>query len=381
MDDNHRDWLTLALAPGIGPATTDQLLTAFGSPAGTLAATDAQLGQAGLKPATIRALRKPDPESLQRTLDWLAAPEHHLITMDQEDFPPLLKRIADCPPILFVHGDPGLLHMPQIAIVGSRSATQGGLDNARHFAASLARAGFAITSGLAAGVDAAAHQACLDAGGRTLAVCGTGPDRIYPARHLDLARRLVEQGALVSPFCPGTDVRRSHFPFRNRIISGLSLGTLVVEAGVRSGSLITARLAAEQGREVFAIPGSIHNPGARGCHRLIRDGASLVEEPGEILTALEPLARELAGELQSLLSPADDEGLEDGQEMPHIAFDPDYRALLKAVGFDPTPIDTIIERSQLKTSVVSSMLLMLELEGLVSAHPGGRYSRTREVPE
>jgi len=379
--DRDQTWLTLSLAPGLGPAGLEPLLERFGDGPGILAASDRELEQGGLDRNLIGALRKPDREAFRAGLEWLEAPDHHLVAMDSPDYPPLLANIAGRPPALFVHGDPAELLLPQVAIVGSRSATAGGLDNTRDFARALTRAGFAVTSGLAAGVDAAAHQACLEAGGRTLAVFGTGPDRVYPARHLDLARAIAAQGAIVSPFVPGTDVRRSHFPYRNRIISGLSLGTLVVEAGLKSGSLITARMAAEQGREVFAIPGSIQNAQARGCHQLIQDGASLVQNPGEIIQALAPAAREWAGQLRALLEPENTGELEPEGEMPHIARDPEYRALLEVVGFDPTPMDTIIQRSQLKTSVASSMLLMLELEGLVSAHPGGRYSRTKEVPE
>lgn len=372
-----RDWLTLLHAPGLGERRIERLITAHGNPAAALAAGEAAWRQAGLPDAARKALRNPDEAAIDASLAWLAADHHFLITLDDDAYPPLLREIPDPPPALLVSGDPGVLYMPQVAIVGARSATAAGLDCARDFAATLARAGLAVTSGLAAGIDGAAHRACMDAGGRTIAVAGTGPDRVYPARHRDLARDIVAGGALVTCFPPGTDVRPAHFPIRNRLISGMTLGTLVVEAGLKSGSLITARLAGDQGREVFAVPGSIHNPVARGCHQLIRQGARLVESAGEVLEALAPLAGRLAGRLSALLNENSAAEVEPEGEMPHIAQDPDYRRLLDAIGHDPTQVDVIIDRSKLTTGAVSSMLLMLELKGLVTAHPGGRYSRTR----
>jgi len=214
----------------------------------------------------------------------------HILTLHDPAYPALLKEIADPPPLLFVRGDPAVLSRPQLGIVGSRNPTPGGRSLAEDFARSLSRCGLVVTSGMALGIDAAGHRGALRGGGTTLAVAGTGPDRIYPARHRDLARAIVEQGAIISEFAPGTPALPSNFPRRNRIISGLSLGVLVVEAACRSGSLITARLAAEQGREVFALPGSIHNPLARGCHHLIRQGAKLVEDIEDIVEELGPLA-------------------------------------------------------------------------------------------
>jgi DNA processing protein len=374
--DPAQAWLALVLAPGLGGRRIAGLIEAFGSPSRWPEHSDAQLRAAGLDEGSIRALHQPDPERLASSQAWLNHSDHHLITLDDEFYPPLLRQIHDPPAALFVVGDPALLVRPQVAIVGSRSATPGGLDHARSFAATLARAGFVITSGLAAGVDARAHEGCLDAGGPTLAVVGTGPDKVYPARHKDLARRIMGQGALISMFPPGTEPRPGNFPARNRIISGMSLGTLVVEAGLRSGSLITARLASEQGREVFAIPGSVHNPQARGCHQLIRQGAKLVETADEVIEELAPLAGELAGSLQALLSAADPSGLDKSPSSPHMDIDPEYDQLLQAIGFDPTPVDDIIRRSELTTAAVSSMLLIMELDGRVIAHPGGRYSRS-----
>ena len=307
---------------------------------------------------------------------WLAMPGHRLLRPEDEDYPPLLRRIPGPPEALYVDGDPGLLWRPQIAIIGSRNPTAGGVDLARAFAAELSRCGFAITSGLASGIDATAHQAALDAGGVTIAVNGTGLDQVYPASSIALARRIVQQGAMVSELPPGTGPRRSQFPTRNRIISGLSLGVLVVEAGINSGSLITARQAADQGREVFALPGSVHNPLARGCHRLIKQGARLVESTADILEELAPLARQLALDLREQL---------DGVQMPEpseqttapLPEDPEYVRLWNALGHDPVSIDRLSERSGLAAREVSSMLLLLELRGLVERLPGGRVARCR----
>jgi DNA processing protein len=376
VPDQAEHWLALVLAPGLGSRRLARLRQAFGSPADWHLHNDATLKSAGLGADLLAALRQPNPQFMQQAMSWLEAPEHHLVTLDDPLYPPLLRQTDDAPAALFLVGDPGLLVRPQVAIVGSRNATPGGLDHARDFAATLARSGFIVTSGLAAGIDARAHEGCLDAGGMTLAVTGTGPDQVYPARNKALARRVIGQGALLTPFPPGTEVRPHNFPARNRIISGMSLGTLVIEAGLRSGSLITARLASEQGREVFAIPGSVHNPLARGCHQLIREGARLVETAEEVIEELAPLAAELAGTLKGLLENPLTPALDNGPKPPHMNSDPEYDRLLEAIGFDPTPVDQIIRRSELTTAAVSSMLLIMELDGRVIAHPGGRYSRS-----
>ncbi|MBC2653910.1 DNA-protecting protein DprA [Pseudomonas sp. MSSRFD41] len=275
--------------PGLGPMRFKRLLQAFGGAAKALSAPAAAWQSLGLPAACAEARRSATVrEDARRALAWIDGQARHLLMWDQPGYPALLAQLEDAPPLLFVAGDPTILESPQLALVGSRRASRPGLDTAAAFSRNLAAAGFVITSGLALGIDGAAHRAALEVGGRTVAVLGTGLENCYPQHHRELARAMVEQGsALVSEFALDTGPRPEHFPRRNRIISGLSLGVLVVEASVASGSLITARLAAEQGREVYAIPGSIHHPGARGCHQLIRDGAVLVESVQHILETLQ----------------------------------------------------------------------------------------------
>ncbi len=353
-------WLALHRAPGIGAKTFLALIEHLGSPREVLAAGERAWRGMGLREETVRALRSPPWEAVERDLAWGDMPGHALLTFHDPAYPPLLKEIPDPPPLLYVRGDVECLQAPQIGIVGSRNPTPGGADTAYQFASHLSRAGLTITSGMALGIDAQGHKGALDGGGKTVAVVGTGLDRVYPAAHRELAHRIAAQGALVSEFPLGTPPLASNFPRRNRIISGLSLGTLVVEAAAQSGSLITARLAAEQGREVFAIPGSIHNPKARGCHALIRQGAKLVETAQDILEELGALAA------------AAFEKAEGNEALP---LDVEYQKLLACMGFEPVPIDQLVERSGLTPEAVSSMLLMLELQGYVAASPGGLYAR------
>ncbi len=304
------------------------------------------------------------PAAAEHEIAWLAEPHHHLITLSDPRYPPLLREIADPPAALYVIGDPAVLSSTQLGIVGSRNPTPGGSETAHAFATYLTLSGLTITSGLAMGVDAAAHRGALVAGGKTIAVAGTGLDRVYPARHRELAHQIAAQGALISEFPLGTPALAFNFPRRNRIISGLSLGVLVVEAALQSGSLITARLAAEQGREVFAIPGSIHNPLARGCHALIRQGAKLVETAADILEELGPIAQLSVPARQT-----------DGVGNITSGLGVEAMTLLECLGFDPTPVDSLIERSGLTPEAVSSMLLVLELQGHVVSAPGGHYNR------
>lgn len=353
----------LARVPGLGARGVSALVQGFGSAAAVLAASGATLEDAGLSPALRSALLSLDKAGAAADLAWRDSPDKHLLVLSDPRYPALLAELTDAPAVLYVLGDPGYLSLPQLAIVGSRNPSAQGRENAQQFAASLTGAGLAITSGMALGIDGAAHQGALAAGGITLAVAGTGLDRIYPARHRALAHQIAEYGALVSEFPPGTGVRAVNFPQRNRIIAGLSLGTLVVEAALASGSLITARQAMEYGREVFAIPGSIHNPMAKGCHRLIRQGAKLIECANDILEELGPLAA-------FVQSPAPTQ--DQAQAAPTL--DAEERAVLAAVDDAPTPVDRVVQRTGLPASVVAGALLGLELRGFLALCPGG-YQR------
>jgi DNA processing protein len=376
-DPNIEAWLTLVRSPRLGGRKLIDLLEAAGGAAALVESAGADPGRFGLDGDTARALRQPDARLREQDLAWLEDPRRHLVAWDSDQYPALLRRIPSPPAALFVAGDPGVLWQPQLAMVGSRNPTAGGLDHARAFSAEMCRQGLTITSGLASGVDCAAHEAALDSGGSTVAVTGTGLDRVYPASSTATAGRIFKQGALVSEFPPGTPARRAHFPARNRIIAGLSLGVLVVEAGLNSGSLITARHAGEQGREVFALPGSLHNPLVKGCHRLIKQGARLVESSTEILQELGPLASELAMELRQALDAAEPSDGAGTVAVPQLPDDPDYQRLWGALGFDPKPVDTLVAQSGLGVRAVSSMLLMLELRGLVVSQAGSMYCRRR----
>jgi DNA processing protein len=322
------------------------------------------LRQLGLSTAAVRKLLAPDLARIDADLRWLESARATLLAVTDEEYPELLRLSPDPPPLLYLLGDPATLREPQVAMVGSRNPTAGGVATARDFASKFARAGIAITSGLALGIDAACHEGALAGGGLTVAVLGCGLDEIYPKAHEALADRIVgAAGALVSEFPPGTPALPAHFPQRNRIIAGLSVGTVVVEAATRSGSLITARLAGVAGREVFAVPASIHNERARGCHELIRQGAKLVERVEDVLCELKI---SLASQL--LASPAT------AAENPPV-LDKAYKILLDALAFEPASVDCLIERTGLNSESITSMLLILELEGQVAPHPGGRYSR------
>ena len=366
-----REWLILADASSLQGLTLSGLLETFGSIESLTSATASDLRAAGAPDALVQSLTRPDDAHLTAGAAWLAeSPDHHLIGWTDARYPTLLRQIRDPPVALFVRGEPACLAAPQLAIVGSRSASAGGLEAARAFAAHLAGCGLTITSGLALGIDAAAHAGALAAGGHTIAVLGTGPDRAYPTRNSDLATAIAAHGALCSEFMPGVFPLRENFPRRNRIISGLATGTLVVEASLQSGALITARCAVDQGREVFAIPGSIHNPLAKGCHKLIREGAKLVESAAHILEEIpELLAAGAASDRATAVPSAN------SADRPER--DPDYAKLLDAMGWDTLNVDTLVLRSGLTAAEVSSMLLILELEGSVQPLAGGRYQRQR----
>ncbi len=364
--------LYLLRTPGLGPASLQKLLSQFTDCAAICQASDHALGEAGLKPAAISALRALSEPDIEADLTWAERDANHLIPWGDDRYPAQLSRVADAPPLLFVTGDPDVLKTPQIAMVGSRNPSASGAENAHRFAAELASRGLCVTSGLATGIDAASHQGALSVAGLSIAVTGTGLDRVYPASNRALAHQLAEQGALVSEFPIGTPPQRHNFPRRNRLISALSAGVLVVEATVRSGSLITARMATEQGREVMAVPGSIHNPMARGCHALIRQGAKLVETTEDVLEELAPL---LDSSALSLGPPSlTQEAIGASENSPTLEDDEEYAQLLTCLGHDPASVDTLIERSGLSSATLSSMLLMLELTGKVRKESGGRYS-------
>ena len=359
-----RHWLALIRAPRIGPATFFSLLQQFSEPEAVFKASRSILEKHGLRSDTVAYIKDPDWHQVDDDLSWLEQPASEIILLNDGNYPSLLKTIPDPPPLLFVLGDAAVLKQKQLAMVGSRHPTPGGRETAHDFAKYLAANGIVITSGLALGIDGASHEGALAGGGLSISVAGTGLDRVYPARHRELAHRISENGALVSEFPPGTPPVASNFPRRNRIISGLSMGVLVVEAALHSGSIITARAAIEQGREVFAVPGSIHNPQARGCNSLIRQGAKLVETAAEIFEELGGFADPLREELNT-------EHVVSASEL-----DSEYKRVLESVGHEPTAVDTVVQRSGLTTDAVCSMLLVLELQGLIASTSSGHYCQT-----
>lgn len=374
MDDRELEARLLLIdAAGGRPQPLRSLLHELGSARAVLEAGPRRWREVGLGQRGCERLQAPDRQRLAAGREWLTREGHHLLHCDEPDYPPLLAELPSAPLGLFVRGSPETLWRPQVAIVGSRNASAGGCRNAGDFAGTLARAGLCVTSGLAAGVDACAHAAAVDTAAGSIAVVGTGPDRVYPARHGKLAERVAQSGALVSELMPGTPPLPEHFPRRNRLIAGLALGVLVVEAGLRSGSLITARLATEAGREVMAIPGSIHNPLARGCHRLIREGALLVETAQDVLDALAPLAAALGERLRGRLASLPQTPTPDREAVG----DPTARKVLDCIGSDAVDIDTLVQRSGLTVANLSSILLELELEGRVALDTGGLWVRLR----
>ncbi|MDE2370323.1 MAG: DNA-processing protein DprA [Burkholderiales bacterium] len=359
-DADFAAWLRLIETPGLGRASARRLLAALGSPDAVLGATEARRA-AIVGPAVAAALREPPPDWPQRlaaALAWLAGePNRSVLTLDHPDWPPLLLQSPDPPLLLYVEGDAKRLAAPALAIVGSRHATPQGIDHARRFGSAIGNAGWVVVSGLAAGIDAAAHEGALASAAGTVAVCGTGLDQVYPARHRALARRIAAHGALISEYSPGMEALAHNFPRRNRIIAGLTRGTLVVEAALKSGSLITARLAAEAGREVFAMPGSIHAPQSRGCHDLIKQGAKLVETVQDIFDELG--AGGIGAAAVAPPAPAAD------------TTDP----LLQALGAESLTLDELQDRSGWPADRLAARLLDLELEGRLARLPGGRFQR------
>lgn len=346
-------WLT----PGIGPAAFHRILQRYPKADDLKRASSADLARLKISAHAIEQLQQQDWSEVEKTLRWRELPGNHLLSWQDENYPTLLAETASSPPLLFVRGNPALLSTTQLAMVGSRNPSHSGLDNAKAFAYHLGEQGFTITSGLALGVDTAAHQGALAANADTVAVLGTGVDHIYPKRNRRLAEQIAEQGALVSEFPLDSPPVAKHFPQRNRIISGLSLGTLVVEATLKSGSLITANFALDQNREVFAIPGSIHNPLSRGCHHLIRHGAKLVETVADLLEELGASAPNLTSKKNT------------NQSLRRL--DNDYQKLVKCIAYDVTPVDILIERCGLLPSQIAPMLIELELSGLILKVPNG----------
>ena len=347
--------LRLHRLPEVGLRRFQTLIEAFGSASSALSAPATAWRTLGIPAAACEARRSPEVrDGASAAMAWLERPGQNLLMWDQPGYPPLLGEIDDAPPLLFVAGNPALLERPQLAIVGSRRATPPALDNAAMFSRYLAKAGFTITSGLAVGVDGAAHRAALEAGGSTIGVLGTGLEKLYPQRHQSLVQAMIERGsAVVSEFPLDAGPLPANFPRRNRIISGLSLGVLVVEASLASGSLISARLAAEQGREVYALPGSIHHPGAKGCHQLIRDGALLVESVEQIL-----------------------DSLRGWQNLPPAPVDKPAHPLLALLHAQPQTSEGLARSSGQPMAQVLASLTELELEGRVSNEAGRWFARS-----
>lgn len=362
-DPGLAGWLQLALTPGLGPSSVRALLRDFGLPDAVLARKRTELARY----ASAAALEALDSRSVQdavaRALDWAAQPQCFVVTLADEAYPRLLLEIADPPPLLYARGRIELLQRPGLAIVGSRNATAQGERNAEEFAKTLSASGFTIISGLALGIDAAAHRGGLAAPASTIAVLGTGIDLVYPQRNAALAAQIAERGLLLSEFPLGTPAAAHNFPRRNRLISGLAGGCLVIEAALASGSLITARLAAEQGREVFAVPGSIHSPLSKGCHALIKLGAKLVESADDVLSELSGFRPTARADVAA--SPA--------------RGSPEGAGLLAVMGHDPVDVDALCERAGLSAEQVSSELLRLELDGRVTALPGGLFQRLEKA--
>jgi DNA processing protein len=354
--EEARLWIALSLIPGLGSQTLCKLLSAFGEPAAICAASISQLKDIVGRDIAEAIAQGGEPERLQTSIDWLKQENNHLVTLSDGHYPQALLEISDPPPILYAKGDLSVLERKAIAMVGSRNATAQGEKNADEFAYALCNSGLCVVSGMALGIDGAAHRGALRANGATIAVVGTGLNIVYPAKHRELAHQIVERGLIISEFPLGTPSRAQNFPRRNRIISGLSLGTLVVEANIQSGSLITAKLAAEQGREVFAIPGSIHSPVSKGCHQLIKQGAKLVDNIQDIVDELDIFT---TGSMPNHTSQIASEA----------------HPVLDSMGFDPINMDTLIERSGLTSENLSAILLVLELENKIASLPGGRYQR------
>lgn len=377
-----QSWISLWRVPGVGSITFKKLLDKFDTPANVFSQTRESLKQGGFSERLISSIQAcKTREAAKADMDWLdAAQNRYIITLNCAEYPALLRQISNPPPLLYVHGSLSVLNDPQLAIIGSRNPTPGGLSNAYEFAKYLGKSGLCINSGLALGIDGKAHQGAIAANSPTIGVIATGIDRVYPARHRKLAHSIVENGALVSEFPVGTQPKAENFPRRNRIISGMSHGTLVVEAAKKSGSLITARLATEQNREVFAIPGSIHNPLAKGCHQLIREGAKLVETAQDILEEMSTLIdmnllHSTQNPASNTLGAEEDTALNNDSNATDRGDNHDDEELLSKMGYDPISIDELVLRTGSEAESIAARLLILELQNKVTSSGGGTYTR------
>jgi DNA processing protein len=379
--EEQENWLALMMAPGLSANKRRELLSLIGSINGVKHINSGIVQALKLKRETVEALARPNQAAMDRCTQWLAAPGRSLLSIANPDYPPMLARVGDAPVALLCEGDTQRLHLPCIAIVGSRGGTAGGLDFATSLAREFSSSGLTIVSGLALGIDAAAHSGALKGPGSTAAVMATGVDLVYPKQNQKLARAIVEQGGVLLSEMPlATPPLPALFPQRNRIISGLSLGVVVVEASLQSGSLVTARMAGEQGREVFAVPGSVHNPMARGCHALIRQGAKLIESAQDVLSELGALLQAAANDRQTPRRYSTSSANNKPSKIEALpTLEPEDQSVLDAMGFDPIAIDQLVERTQLSVPALSSTLLRLELDGFVDSLNGARYQRKAGV--
>ncbi|CAE6778578.1 DNA-processing protein DprA [Paraburkholderia haematera] len=401
-------WLRLSLAPGLKPAALRLLLSAFGLPEAIFSQSPEALAEVAGETTARAVLAPPSPDfnaQLDAVIAWRELPGNHVATLDDPAYPPALLTMPDPPPLLYIKGRLALLHTRAVALVGSRSATPQGVEDAERFARELSQAGVTVVSGLALGIDGAAHRGGLEGVGGTVAVIGTGADLVYPSAHHALARQIAAQGAILSEWPLGTPARAANFPQRNRLIAGLVSGVVIVEAAMRSGSLITARLANEMGRDIFALPGSIHAPLSRGCHRIIKQGAKLVETPDEVLEELgfaKPAATKATSKqtalwdgtsaLKSPKTPASERiqpdlptactaavqqesGAAHASPTAPPAMSAEARQLLDALGHAPATLEILATRTEMGDAALQSTLLQLELAGQVSALPGGRFTR------
>ena len=368
-------WLHLLNAPGLGYVRISHLMNEYKN-ATEITKQKSFPTELKIPPQAVSYLKQASNDEIKHELDWLEKSDNDILTLDDPLYPPQLKQISDPPILLFVKGNPNALLLPQLAVVGSRNASQSGLNNAHAFCFDLAKRGLVITSGLAAGIDTQAHQGAIDAKGQTIAVMGTGINTIYPKKNQTLAKTIPDQGAVISEFPFNTPPNAHNFPRRNRVIAGLSLGTLVIEAAQKSGTLITARLSMENNRPVMAIPGSIHNPLAKGCHQLIKQGAQLVESAQDILQEITPSIKMLTDQLQTSIQDFNDQALENQAKTNHIELSDSQLHIFNHLDFHPIAFDDIVILTGLSSGDVASDLLIMELSGLVEKLPGAKYQKT-----